>query len=681
MSDATTANGILQSNDGTLDNSAMEKVEIPIDRNIADTLESNITAGERTNDAPPMESTMNPSSDGVTVSGNPSTNWYVEVIASPTKEENTSSSPVPSPVPPAAPPPPPPPSSQSQNLKGRRSSESTRSICPVCEKDSVKKKNAIDVLKCSVCANYVHFSCTDLPAYMLFSLSSSSKKYTCSLCTKTPEHFLTGIVSGICRQPNNNSDSINTNNNSSNNNNSKDTNILDERYHTIENKINSLSVILEKFDLQNVVENLTNLGNKLEKTNGDMTAGVKEVNQMKKELTLAKPIDSAFLSENRTETESSQLRNDLEFTQKELSASRIANELLTSTLNERDVSLTSLRQRFEGAVSKLNEKEKHLVSVEAANKQLRDLQSKMEETKVSAVRTWSTKITTITHERDNFAEQVRVLNERIQDASSKYEQITTINAVLKDQLAEATQQNKSLQQSFQRMSGHKTVRRQRNSNEDADSSNGTEEGGNDGRDRDEEEEDDEDERDEVIIFHDSLCGPVNKSLLSREGIQVKKVWAPDMEKTEEALGEANSKVIVLEAWTWDLDKLEVEEMNLRVVDIVEAALTKADKVVISTIINRTDIRDINLKINMVNSFIKLKYMRHDSIVICDNFKLQSNNFRKPDNLHLNDDGVRVFASNLKYTIAEAIGVEVITKDAIRRDQRNEYRRRSSGRRY
>ena len=154
-------------------------------------------------------------------------------------------------------------------------------------------------------------------------------------------------------------------------------------------------------------------------------------------------------------------------------------------------------------------------------------------------------------------------------------------------------------------------------------------------------------------------------------------------KTEEALDEANAKVIVLEAWTRDLERLEVEEINQRIVDIVEKALTKAEKVVVSTIINRTDVRDIDLKLNSVNSFINLKYKRNDSVIICDNFKLRNNKFRKKDNLHLNDDGVRLFATNLKYAIAGAIGVrvkqKVVNNDTRRddyddrRNQRNSYR--------
>ena len=48
------------------------------------------------------------------------------------------------------------------------------------------------------------------------------------------------------------------------------------------------------------------------------------------------------------------------------------------------------------------------------------------------------------------------------------------------------------------------------------------------RDEGNEEDADKEEssRDEVLILHHSLCKSVNNSLLSRENVRVKKVWAP-----------------------------------------------------------------------------------------------------------------------------------------------------------
>ena len=169
-------------------------------------------------------------------------------------------------------------------------------------------------------------------------------------------------------------------------------------------------------------------------------------------------------------------------------------------------------------------------------------------------------------------------------------------------------------------------------------------------------------------MHDSLCRHVNNTLLSREKVQVKKVWAPDMRQMDEALDQVNAKVVVLESWTRDLSTMNVEEMNQRMDEVITKALTKAEKVVISTIVNREDVAGIGIKVGLVNAHIILTYTENKSVVVCDNSTLQSREFRY-DKLHLKVDGVRIFASNLKHAIAEALGVRVMKKKTNRYNRR------------
>ena len=201
------------------------------------------------------------------------------------------------------------------------------------------------------------------------------------------------------------------------------------------------------------------------------------------------------------------------------------------------------------------------------------------------------------------------------------------------------------------------------------------------RDEGNEEDADEEEssRDEVVILHDSLCKRVNNSLLSRENVRVKKVWAPDLVAMEDALDRVDAKVVVIEALTRDLATMETGEMKQKIAGIVNKASTKADKVVLSTIVRREDIEDIDLKADLVNAQMKLEYKQNNSVVICDNYKLHDSKFRIGDKLHLSDDGVPIFASNLKYAIADALGIRVQRKrnrrpsyQNWRRDERNEY---------
>ena len=68
------------------------------------------------------------------------------------------------------------------------------------------------------------------------------------------------------------------------------------------------------------------------------------------------------------------------------------------------------------------------------------------------------------------------------------------------------------------------------------------------------------------------------------------------------------------------------------------------------------------------------------MIICDNYKLYDSDLREDDQVHLREDnGVPIFATNLKYAIAEASGVEVVQKQQRRnfgnrgfqRNQRNQ----------
>ncbi len=367
-----------------------------------------------------------------------------------------------------------------------------------------------------------------------------------------------------------------------------------------------------------------------------------------------------------------QLSNDLDFAKKELAASKSSNELLMESVTERDKTLTNLRDKYEKNIQKLNERDRRLTVMEDENKQLLQANTAASNERTERSDEWSLKVQTLSRERDQYLQKLGETQEKFIDVRNKLDANFEVNNALKDQVLQLVELNKSLQSAINRTPDRRNLRQQQRSD----------------RDDEEEEEEDEEEtpRDEVVILHDSMCGKINNSLLSREKVKVKKVWAPDLEQMEDALDHVNAKVVVLGALTRDLDKMETDEMNERIAGLISKALTKADKVVVSTIIRREDILDIDLKADMVNAYINLKYKRNDDVVICDNYRLYDTMFRREDKLHLTDDGVSILASSLKYAIAEAVGVQVIPKhhqrrnfeqryDGDRRPRYNDFRRR------
>ena len=71
-------------------------------------------------------------------------------------------------------------------------------ICGVCGYEAIKptkkREKATDVLPCNDCKQLIHFHCTQLPPYMLHVLSTSSKKYICEKCARTPTDFLQNLI-------------------------------------------------------------------------------------------------------------------------------------------------------------------------------------------------------------------------------------------------------------------------------------------------------------------------------------------------------------------------------------------------------------------------------------------------------------------------------------------------------
>lgn len=46
-----------------------------------------------------------------------------------------------------------------------------------------------NMIQCSKCQNWTHFKYTRLPVYVVYTLTSTSRRYDCEECTKVPSNF------------------------------------------------------------------------------------------------------------------------------------------------------------------------------------------------------------------------------------------------------------------------------------------------------------------------------------------------------------------------------------------------------------------------------------------------------------------------------------------------------------
>ena len=70
------------------------------------------------------------------------------------------------------------------------------SVCKVCNNQATDKKRGAGrtSLNCHICSGLIHLQCTRLPAYMLYTLSTSTKRYVCEDCSATPPQFAQNIT-------------------------------------------------------------------------------------------------------------------------------------------------------------------------------------------------------------------------------------------------------------------------------------------------------------------------------------------------------------------------------------------------------------------------------------------------------------------------------------------------------
>ena len=245
------------------------------------------------------------------------------------------------------------------NYEGKHGRQSViSSNCVICSSNAVKKRN---VLSCHKCNGLIPFHCTKCPPYMLFTLSTSSKKYVCELCAATPDHFLQKIVSdGINKIGNYDSTTQHTYNNP-----------LDKRVSEMCEQFEKydLSVVADK--VQVVYDNLENINNRITENLSLLAKENKVV--ANRVLVQEKSVDRTGLEETLQNKEA------------ELSSMRASEKLLIESCNEKDKKLEKLLDDKEKNVKTMNEMnttiqslEVKLIKYEAHIKKYDEIESKLE---------------------------------------------------------------------------------------------------------------------------------------------------------------------------------------------------------------------------------------------------------------------------------------------------------------
>ena len=510
--------------------------------------------------------------------------------------------------------------------------------CKICSYHAVKKRN---VLICHKCNGLIHFHCTNLPPYMIFTLSTSTKKYVCEICADTPEKFLESIMKVDMI-----SDSIMVN---------KYTEAQKTGYENLEYRVNQIDVMLEKYDMAAIAENLLDLGRLLEKAKNNMHENVGILKNVINEQSIAKLSSRENGSISVTdENENSNLSKELEGCKSELNSYKKSYELMIETVTERDGQVKHLTEGKQKISMSLQEKNLVVANLDMEVTSLKRTISKLNEEKEKHEKEYDASIVKLENINTEMGKNMEDLTKSHTYTRSRWEAVHVANELLTSQIKEAHAMNKRLEENLTlAISNNKEqINNVVQNVELSDHSTPNDE--------------------KVIILHDSMCKDINDTILSKEQIITKKIWAPNLEEMNKILDDIRkTDVIVVQALTRDLAEKQVNEMIDGVNTVVTKALSKAKKVVISLIVRRDDDIQLRAKAEVINANISYAYIDNQDVIICENVNLNEKKYRKPDGVHLTTHGTSVLATNLKYKIADALNITVIKKDRYDNKQRNQ----------
>ena len=518
------------------------------------------------------------------------------------------------------------------------------STCNVCRQPAIAtgKKTGRTGLLCSECKLPVHYPCTRLPPYELHNYVSSKKRYTCEVCSDTPETFLTDLIG---------SDIVNVH--KSNRGGNENEEVEKQGYGTdrikqLESKMDALSETIEKYNLSSIADRMLEMYTNMNKTNRSFTDATSVLNKTKD--SMEKLVNAHQLTQpSLSNVDDEELNQKVKEKEEQLQAMRAAESLLNRSIAEKDKIINTLftdKQKHVGRIDELHGENQRLSSNLERLLKIEEekiwFQNEVEKTKHEVVRLNEVigSMQRGKRERENELElQCRSLRTEVNSKQQTLEDLQIAFKGLETSIAKVAD-GKSQRQS-QPLNRPKTFVTE----EDDEISNTT------------------NPSPKVVIYHDSLCKPINDTIMVREKVEVKKIWAPTLSDIENKLSEQTEppSCIVIQALTREVDKKDPAEYVSEITSTVEMGLTKTERIVLCLIVDREDSDLARNRVKAVNGLLQVQYMDNPNVFVCEHDNLRDPRNRKSDKLHLNDMGTAKLATNLKYKIAEALGITVVRK--------------------
>ena len=198
----------------------------------------------------------------------------------------------------------------------------------------------------------------------------------------------------------------------------------------------------------------------------------------------------------------------------------------------------------------------------------------------------------------------------------------------------------------------------------------------------------------IYVISDSMLKLIKpEGLIAENNMKITKKWSANIEEAIKVTEEINkAKCIIFHVGTNDLKHVPVDIMVQSMSKLIDLAATKSDHIIISNIIPRYDDNQLYIKLQMFNAKLSEMYLDgSEKVTISDNMNLgvradYMSKYYDSDNIHINEDGSKILASNIKMTLHKKLNIRIPVKQRRsssppKRDQAPYHRGTRSGYNY
>ena len=174
---------------------------------------------------------------------------------------------------------------------------------------------------------------------------------------------------------------------------------------------------------------------------------------------------------------------------------------------------------------------------------------------------------------------------------------------------------------------------------------------------------------------------LNNDIKENENITCVKHWAAKLSDCLPVLSKiTHAKCIILHVGTNDFKNSSSDDMLNMMDQIINKCEHITENIIISSVIPRYDSMQLKINAQLYNVKLMERFVDNPNIYICDNsnLSLRPESFRRffnDDKIHINEEGAKVFANNIKFSICKSLNINITVKKRTHSPRSDKYKGR------